>query len=92
MGLLDQIEIFWFSGTKLFEDLPSKRNASERILREAENSGSILSAFKMEKKIAPMIWRKESLRLDKLGWERERHKLSINSIIEFSFGNISFKR
>ena len=50
MGLLDQIEIFWFSGTKLFEDLPSKRNASERILREAENSGSILSAFKMEKR------------------------------------------
>ena len=44
------------------------------------------------KKIAPIIWRKDSLRLDKLGWEKERHKLSINSIIEFSFGKISFKR
>ena len=94
MGLLDQIEIFWFSGTKLFEDLPSKRNASERILREAENSGSILLAFKTEKEIASMIlnMRKDSLRLDKRGWMMERYKLSINSIIEFSFGKISFKR
>ena len=93
VGLLDQIEIFWFSGTNSLRIYHQK----EMRLREYWERQKIQVQFcrrSRRKKIAPMIlkMRKDSLRLDKRGWKRERYKLSINSIIEFSFGKISFKR